>query len=386
MPPNLDELIGRTREIASTVLAARRDETDITAKWPEENFRALQAAGLGGLVVPQSAGGLGFGLLALARTCETLGEVCASTGISWGMHHVGAAVIAAKATADQTKRFLEPIAAGRHFTTLALSEPGTGSQFYIPQTALVRSGDSFVAQGTKSFVTNGGHADSYVVSTSVLDDDAGGVGRFSCVIVQNDAEGVVWGPEWAGLGMRGNSARTLELRDVPIPRRDLLGEEGDEIWYVFNVIAPYFISAMAGTYIGVAAAALAEATSHVRQRRHAHTGSSLASQPLVQHRIAEMWAKVARTRALIHHAAMAAETGAPDALPLLCSAKAEVAACVAEVTDDAMSLMGGSAYALKSRIHTLYRDGRAAHVMAPTTDQLRAWTGRAILDLPILGD
>ena len=97
----------------------------------------MQRNGLAGLVVPREAGGMGQGLYALARTCETIGSVSASTALCFGMHCVGSAVIGAKATAQQKKDFLEPIAAGEHLTTLALSEPGTGAHFYFPQTQLL---------------------------------------------------------------------------------------------------------------------------------------------------------------------------------------------------------------------------------------------------------
>ncbi|WP_231082431.1 acyl-CoA dehydrogenase family protein, partial [Staphylococcus aureus] len=83
-----------------------------------------------GLVFPAECGGLGQGLFALARICEELGKSYASVGLCYGMHCVGTAVIAAKATPWQKEHYLEPIAAGRHITTLALSEPGTGAHFY----------------------------------------------------------------------------------------------------------------------------------------------------------------------------------------------------------------------------------------------------------------
>jgi len=109
--------------------------------------------------------------------------------------------------------------------------------------------------------------------------------------------------------MRGNSSRDLGLHGVVVPRRDLLGAEGDQIWYVFKVVAPFFLVAMSGTYFGLAAAALEEARLHVMDRRHSHTGTPLASNPIVQHRLGELWAQVARTRALIYHAALAGEAG-----------------------------------------------------------------------------
>lgn len=380
------DALDRAEEIARDVLAPRAADVDREARWPEAGIRALQAAGLGGLVVPLDRGGLGQGLETLAQVCEVLGRECSSTAICFGMHCVGAAVIAAKATHDHEVRYLEPIARGEHLTTLALSEPGTGAHFYLPRTELaVTSPDAFQLTGTKSFVTNGGHADSYVLS-AVAAAPGAPPGMFSCVVVPNAAEGLTWGEPWDGLGMRGNNARTLELRDVVVGRRDLLGGEGDQIWYVFQVIAPYFLIAMAGTYLGVASAALEEARAHLSRRRYASSGATLGQQPVLQHRIGTLWAQVERTRRLVYHAAALGDAGEADALPSLCSAKAEVADCAVSVTNEAMTLLGGIAYRDGSRVDRLLRDARAAPVMAPTTDILRTWAGRALLGQPLLAD
>ena len=373
------------RRIAAEVLAPHADEIDRDALWPEAGMRALQKAGLGGLVVPTESGGHGLGLAALAEVCEELGRGCSSTAICFGMHSVGAAVIASKATDAQKVRYLEPIARGEHLTTLALSEPGTGAHFYLPQATLTkRSAEIFVVDGQKSFVTNGGHADSYVISTRAAHEDAA-PGLFSCLVMPRQAPGLRWEGTWNGWGMRGNSAIRAELTGLEVPAADLLGREGDETWYVFNVVAPFFLVAMAGTYLGIAAAALDEAREHLLRRVHAHTGQELARNPIVQHRFGELWAHVERTRSLVREASRKGDLRADDALPALCSAKAEVAECVEHVTAECMTLMGGIGYADGSRIHRLYRDARAAHVMSPTTDLLRTWTGRAVLGLPLLG-
>jgi alkylation response protein AidB-like acyl-CoA dehydrogenase len=301
------------------------------------------------------------------------------------MHCVGAAVVAAKATAEQAERYLEPMARGEHLTTLALSEPGTGAHFYIPQARMEEAGGGFRVTGTKTFVTSGGHADSCVVSTAGARADAP-PGEFSCVIVPADADGVAWGEPWSGLGMRGNSSRTLELRGVEVPRRDLLGQRGDEIWYVFNVIAPYFLIAMAGTYLGVAGAALDEAREHLGSRRYSQSGTTPGQSAVVQHRLGSLWAEVERTRRLVYHAASQGDLDGTDALLALLSAKAEVGDCAVNAVNEAMTLTGGIAYREGGRLSRLLRDARASHVMAPTTDILRTWVGRALLDRPLLSD
>ncbi|MEX0719368.1 MAG: acyl-CoA dehydrogenase family protein [Balneolaceae bacterium] len=382
----LDDLLEIVREIAMTELSPRAEEVDKSGKWPEKSIRAMQKAGLGGMVIPSEFGGGGHGLLGVAKVCEILGRECASTAMCFGMHLVGSAVLAAKATPEQQENFLTPIIEGEHLTTLSLSEPGTGSHFYIPEAELVKEEKGgYLLNGTKSFVTNGAHADSYVVSVVIPDPDTP-VGQFSCVLVPNQSDGLHWKQPWEGIGMKGNSSRNVEIKDLHLPPMNLLGEQGDQIWYVFEVITPYFLTSMAGTYLGIATAALDEAKEHLKERAHSHTGTTLSHQPVVQHRLGALWAKVERTRQLIYSAAAKGDAGKSEALISLISAKAEVSDCVVEVVNEVMTLMGGIGYAKEGKLSRFLRDARASHVMAPTTDLLRTWTGRALLDLPLLGD
>ncbi|MDK3257969.1 acyl-CoA dehydrogenase family protein [Blastococcus capsensis] len=383
-PTSVAEAVARADEVAQTVAGPLADRTD-SGVWPAEAIRALQAAGLGGLAAPRSVGGAGLGLRGVAAVCEVLGRVCASTALCFGMHCVATAVLAAKPTERQRTEFLDAIVAGEHLTTLAVSEPGTGAQFWLPQTRMTRDAAGLRITGEKSFITNGSHADSYVVSTVAADPEAP-MGQFSCFVVPAGADGLTWGGEWTGIGMRGNSSRGLRLDDVVLGPDHLLGAEGDQIWYVFEVVAPYFLMAMAGTYVGVAQASLDEATGHLSRRAHAHTGRRLAGEPILQHRLGVLWAQVERTRRLVHWAAEEGDSGGPSALPALTSAKAEVAQCAVEVTNEAMTLVGGIGYRDRSPLERHLRDARAADVMSPTTDILRTWTGRAALGLPLLGE
>ncbi|MGY1749635.1 acyl-CoA dehydrogenase family protein [Modestobacter sp. SYSU DS0511] len=383
-PVSIAEATARATEVAGTVAGPLVERTD-SGVWPAEALRALQAAGLGSLAAARPMGGSGLGLRGVVAVCEAVGRVCASTALCFGMHCVGTAVIAAKPTPRQREGFLDAIVAGEHLTTLALSEPGTGAHFWLPQTRMTRNGAELQLDGEKSFVTNGGQADSYVVSTVAADPEAP-VGQFSCVLVPGDTAGLTWTDRWDGIGMRGNSSRRARLAGVRLGVDHLLGAEGDQLWYVFEVVAPYFLMAMAGSYLGVAQASLDEAVAHLHRRAHAHTGRRLAAEPLLQHRLGVLWAQVERTRRLVHWAAEEADAGGAAALPGLAAAKAEVAQCAVQVTNEAMTLVGGIGYRDRSPLERHLRDARAADVMSPTTDILRTWTGRAVLGLPLLGE
>jgi isovaleryl-CoA dehydrogenase len=379
----LERLAAAAREVAEQVVRPEAEREDREAVWPAAAMRALAGAGLLGLNVPEAQGGQGQGMRALVAVAETLAAESASTAMCFGMHCVGTAVIAAKATDWQKQAYLEPIARGEHVTTLALSEPGTGSHFYIPETTIEAAGGGYRLDGTKSFVTNGGEADSYVVSTRAAAGD-GGDGSFSCVLVDRDAPGLEWTDVWRGMGMRGNSSRTARLGGVPVPARNLLGEEGDQLWYVFEVIAPYFLMAMAGTYTGLAAAAVEIAREHLGSRRYSHSGELLGSEPVLAHRLGEIWIEVERTRRMVYSASERFDAGDAEALPALLGTKAAAADAAVRAANEAMTLCGGAAYRADARLGRILRDARAAHVMAPTTDILKTWVGRSLLRLPLL--
>lgn len=379
----LRELRAVAEAVAQEHIAPYAEAVDRDCLWPEHAMRALADAGLTGLHVSKQLGGEGQGLLGLVSVTEAIGRACSSAAMCYGMHCVATAVIAAKATPYQQDRYLRPIAEGRHLTTLALSETGAGAHFYLPSTALQRHGDTFVLDGVKQFITSGGHADSYVLST-MASSAAAEAGEFNCLVLDADTAGMAWLEPWEGLGMRGNSSRGLKLEQVHVPVHNLLGEEGDEIWYVFEVVAPYFLMSMSATYLGVAQAALDLTLQHLRNRRYAHSGESLAELPLLQHRVAELWSALEKSRQLIYHAARLGDLGDPQALTHILMSKADVAETVVAVTNEAMTLCGGMAYRENSHLARLLRDARASHVMAPTTDILKQWAGRSLLGLPLL--
>ncbi|MFP4622907.1 MAG: acyl-CoA dehydrogenase family protein, partial [Gemmatimonadota bacterium] len=270
-------------------------------------------------------------------------------------------------------------------TTLALSEPGTGSHFWIPESRLERDHKGYRLYGTKSFVTNGGRADSYVMSTvapgeaSVADP-----GSFTMAVVDAGSDGLDWGPEWHGFGMRSNSSRTAELHGVPIEDVQILGAAGDELWYMFEVIVPYFLMAMAGTYLGIAAEAVELARTTLAERRHSHTGELLASHPTLGAELGTLWTELEKTRALVHEAARAGDRQEESALPAILASKLAAAEVAVELSNRGMTLGGGRAYAENSKAARLLRDARAGHVMSPTTHILRTWVGRALMGQPLL--
>lgn len=382
-----DEELQALKETAELVVAKHvqphAESVDRDCIWPSQAMQGFASSGLLGLQVPKNLGGHGQGLFALATMTEIIGKACPSTAMCFGMHCVGTAVIAAKATRYHRDGYLRKIAEGRHITTLALSESGSGAQLYCPETKLSSEGINYVVNGTKQFITNGAHADSYVISTVSPASEEGKLGIFSCLIVDSSMAGLEWLNPWHGFGMRGNSSRGLILRDVKMPKANLLGEEGDQNWYIFEVIAPFFLMAMSGTYLGIAQAALDAVLEHMKNRKFAN-GSGLNEFATLQVKVADMWIAIEKTRRLIYEAAQMGDAGQKNALNFIMGSKIAAAETAVSLANEAMTLCGGIAYRDNSRVGQLLRDARSAHIMAPTTEILRVWLGKSLLGLPII--
>jgi isovaleryl-CoA dehydrogenase len=382
LPNTVKELIAAAKIVIEKDIAPKADITDQKYTWPKSQLKALGKAGLLGLHVPRKLGGLEQGLIAVAAICEEIGKECASTAMCFAMHSVGTAVIAAKPTPYQEEKYLKPIAQGKHITTLALSETGTGVFFWLPETKLIKKGKKYVLQGEKDFITNGGYANSYVLST--LASGPVEKGEFSMIMLDEKLKGMEWKGPWRGFGLHGNSSQNCILHNVTVPNDNLLGAEGEQIWYVFEIVAPYFLMGMAGAYLGVAQRALDITMNHIISRKHSHTGKSLAEIQLIQHKIAELWIDVEKTRSLIYSYARKGDLGDTTALPGILACKADVGDMATRVVNECMTLSGGMAFRENSTLARCLRDVRACHVMSPTTSILKTLMGRALLKQPML--
>jgi isovaleryl-CoA dehydrogenase len=382
LPDAVKELVEAAKIVIDKDIAPKADMTDQKFAWPESQLKALGKAGLLGLHVPRKLGGQEQGLIAIAAICEAIGKECASTAMCFAMHSVGTAVIAAKPTPYQEEKYLKPIAKGKHITTLALSETGTGVFFWLPETKLIKKGKRYVLNGEKDFITNGGYANSYVVSTLA----SGHVekGEFSMIMLDEKLPGMGWKGPWRGFGLHGNSSQNCILKNVAVPGENLLGAEGEQIWYVFEIVAPYFLMGMSGAYLGVAQTALDITIKHITSRKHSHSGKSLAEIQLIQHKVAELWIEVEKTRSLIYTYARKGDLGEKTALPGILACKADVGDMATRVVNECMTLSGGMAFRENSKLARCLRDVRACHVMSPTTSILKTLMGRALLNQPML--
>jgi alkylation response protein AidB-like acyl-CoA dehydrogenase len=277
---------------------------------------------------------------------------------------------------------LRAIARGEHLSTLAYSERGSRGHFWAQVSRARPNGDGVIIDADKSFATAAGEADSYVLATGAPGSEDPLVTEL--YLVPSDAPGLTVPRRFDGLGLRGNASAPLELRDVRVGLDRRLGAPGSGLGLMLEVTLPWFVLGSAACSVGIAGAALAAATEHATTARLEHLGATLAHVPGVRVRLAQAAIRHAESRALLYQVAEQLADGAPDAQTGVLALKAAAAEMAAEVTDLCLRVGGGAAYAKHGPLERHFRDARAATLMAPTTDLLHDFLGKALCGLDLL--
>jgi alkylation response protein AidB-like acyl-CoA dehydrogenase len=349
---------------------------DRDGSYPRAQLAALGEAGILGLASSPEVGGGGESLAAAADVVEQLARHCGSTAMVVMMHYSATALIEAHGPQDVR----EAIATGRHVTTLAFSEVGSRSHFWAPLGTATPRGDTVRLDAQKSWVTAAGEADSYVWSSRPLATD----GAMTLWLVPSDASGLGLPAPFDGLGLRGNASSPVSADGVEVPVSAMLGIDGAGLDIALSAVLPWFLVLNAAASIGLMQAVTDESTVHLSRTQLAHLGQSLAQQPAGRSRLARMRIETDQTAALLADALAAIGAGREDAQLRVLEVKAAAGEAAIDVTDLAMQVCGGAAFRKELGIERRFRDARAARVMAPTTDALEDFIGRALCGLPLL--
>jgi alkylation response protein AidB-like acyl-CoA dehydrogenase len=366
--------------VIDQVVAPGAASVDASGEFPRAQLDALGAAGLLALTVPATYGGGGAGLREAADVARELGSVCASTAMIVTMHYAATAAL----TAAGDKETLSAIAAGTHLSTLAFSEAGSRSHFWVPLSTAVIEGDGATVRldASKSWVTSAGQADSYVWSSRPVSAD----GLMTLWLVPSSADGLTVSGPFDGLGLRGNSSAPVSADGVRVPLADRIGDDGAGLDLAMAAVLPHFLICSAAMSAGLMRRLAEETAAHLQRTHYAHLGQSLAQQAQPRAQLARLRIEADRAWALVTAALDAVEAGREDAQLLVLEVKAAAGEAAAEAADLALRAGGGSAFRKESPVERLFRDSRAARVMSPTTEHLHDFVGRALLGLPLLGD
>lgn len=205
-------------------------------------------------------------------------------------------------------------------------------------------------------------------------------------LVPSDTPGLSVAGPFDGLGLRGNGSTPVVGDGVIVPADAMLGADGHGLDLAMTLVLPWFLVMSAAFSVGLMDAVTAEATGHLTATRLAHLDSSLAQQPVTRLELARMRVETDRTRAFVDDTLGALDAGRPDAGLRVLEVKAAAAESAIEVTERAMKVCGGSAFRKELGVERRFRDARAARVMAPTTDALLDFVGRAVCGLPLLDE
>jgi alkylation response protein AidB-like acyl-CoA dehydrogenase len=374
----MNDYRGALHRIVENSVGPASREVDELGRFPRESVKALGEAGFLGLTSPASLGGAGEGLRSAADVIETLAATCGSTAMVTLMHF--AATAALEAYGPETTR--RAIAEGQHLTTLAFSEAGSRSHFWAPLgTAVADEGDNVTLTAHKSWVTSAAEADSFVWSSLPV----AATGPMTLWLVPRPSPGLTIGQHFDGLGLRGNGSVPVDADGVVVNRAAMLGGDGEGLNAALTVVLPWFLILSAAFSVGLMEATVAETGRHLTSARLEHLGSRLIDQPIPRSDYARMRLTTDTARSFLNDTLNAVESGRPDATLRVLEVKATAAEAALAVTDLAMKVCGGSAFRKELGVERRFRDAQAARVMAPTTDALLDFIGRAIGGLDLLG-
>lgn len=372
-PQHLQDLAPIVRDI----VAPMADEIDRGAKFPREAVEAMGRSGLLGLVSAPDVGGRGGGLRQIAEVGTELGRHCGSTAMVIQMHYAAALVIEAQGSTELRER----VASGDALATLAFSEQGSRSHFWAPvSTATEAGGDRVRLDARKSWVTSAGEADVYVWSSRPVAAE----GLSTLWAVPATAAGLSSPPPFDGLGLRGNASSPITAEGVEVDTSAMLGPDGGGFDLMMSIVLPAFQVACAACCVGLMDASVTGAAGHAANTVFEHLdGTTLADLPTIRAHLGRARVMVDQTAGLLEDTLTAIETGREDVMLKILEVKASSGETATQVTDLAMRVCGGAAFRREVGVERRFRDARAATIMAPTTDVLYDFIGKAVTGQPL---
>ena len=362
------------REFAESELAPIAAELDRDHRFPEEILPKLADLNLMGMPYPEKVGGAGADYVSYVIAIEEISKACASTGIivsahtslaTWPVYRFG--------TEPQKERYLSDMASGRRLGAFALTEPAAGTDAGAGTTTAVLSGDEYVLNGTKMFITNAPFAEVYIVFAKT--DPAQGTRGMSAFIVEKDTPGFSVGEAEHKLGIRGSSTPPIYFADCRVPKDALLGGEGSGFKIAMQTLDGGRIGVSAQA-LGIAAAALDASVAYAKER--VQFGKPIATLQAIQWMIADMATAVDAARLLVYRAASCVDAGRPYSTEGA-MAKLFASETATRVADRAIQIHGGYGYTESYPVERNYRDAKITELYEGTSEVQRMVISRSAL-------
>ncbi len=365
------------REFAETELGPIVSDLDRESRFPWEVIEKMRLLNFFGLQIPQAYGGADFDSISYAITIEEISRVSAAIGLCVTVHNsVGAYPIVRFGTADQKKRFLPSLASGERIGAFCLSEANAGSDAGGVETHAVKDGDSYVINGTKIFVTNGGVCGLALIF-AVTDPENSKSGA-SVFMVEKETPGFSVGEIEDLCGMRANPVSSLFFEDCQVPGTHLLGRPGDGLRIGLAALDTGRIG-IAAQALGIAQAAFDAALKYSRERQQ--FGRSISSFQTIQNYLADMSMEIDAGRLLLYRACAFKDSERPFG-PEAAKAKLYCSTLATRVTNVALQIHGGYGYSKEYDVERYFRDAKVTEIYEGTSEVQRMVIARELLSRP----
>ena len=371
----IDALRATVRRWAQERLAPLAQEIDQSNAMPRGLWDEMGALGMHGITVPEADGGLGLGYLAHAVAVEEVSRASASVGLSYGAHsNLCVNQIARWGNESQKQAYLPRLISGAHVGSLAMSEPGAGSDVVSMKLRAEKRNDRFVLNGSKMWITNAPDADTLVVYAKT-EPDAGPRG-ITAFLIERDMAGFSTGAKLDKLGMRGSNTAELVFDDCEVPFENVLGEEGKGVNVLMSGL-DYERVVLAAGPLGIMAAALDIVVPYVHEREQ--FGQPIGTFQLMQGKLADMYTTTNACRAYVYAVAAACDRGE--------TTRKDAAGCIlyaaekaTQVALEAIQALGGNGYINDYATGRLLRDAKLYEIGAGTSEIRRMLIGRELFE------
>ncbi|WP_019243919.1 MULTISPECIES: acyl-CoA dehydrogenase family protein [Bacillus] len=368
------EIKQEIHRIAQQKIKPRAMEIDENAEYPMDVLHLLSEYGYIGANMPEEYGGAGLDLLSFCLIVEEIARVCASSSQVAVVQELGTLPIMIGGDESLKKRYLPLLATGQKIAAYALTEPQAGSDVKSLNTRAERNGNSYILNGQKMFISNGGVADVY----SVFAKTNHGISAF---VVDKDTPGFQIGKLEKKMGIKGSPTAQLYFENCMIPVENRIGEEGDG-WLIAMKTFDKSRPTVAAQALGIAQGAFDIALSYVQEREQ--FGKNIASFQGVQFMLADMATQIEAARGLVYRAASKVNeltaTGKNAELTQASSMAKMFASDVAmKVTTDAVQLLGGYGFIHEYAVERMMRDAKITQIYEGTNQIQRVVIAKTLL-------
>lgn len=332
--------------------------------FPRSVWKKACQLGFIGIHFPEEHGGQGLGVLENVLVIEEFCRRDSGLGVALSLADFASDIVLRHGTEAQKKAILPAIASGRMISAGCFTEPNHGSDITAMDTSAVKDGDSWVVNGTKTFITNGCIADVYIVLCQT-DPAAQPAHRgMSLLLVPKGTPGLEAAEVGEKMGIRMTSTAEVSFSGVRVPLENLIGEENRGFYHVLSFFDESRIE-VAASAVGMAQGALDRALDYAKQRKQ--FGQRLADFQVTQHKLADMATQTEAARLLTYKAAWLADRGRPDA-KLTAMAKMYAGRTAVQVADEAVQIHGGYGYILENEVERYYRDAKITELYEGTKE------------------